>query len=147
MKKPSKLCLGCALLEICRNPPSPWAGARSTWVLVALTLVQPARPVSGGEASQWWRIRSCRRMFEFLLRPIFSSRTSSISSSSSSSSSSSKVISHSTPSSSSSLISSSHREVRPIHTVIIQRNLITDFLEATSLPVNVPIHRSREASW
>ena len=83
-------------------------------------------------------------MFEFLLRPIFSSRTSSISSSSSSSSSS-KVISHSTPSSSSSLISSSHREVRPIHTVIIQRNLITDFLEATSLPVNVPRHRDLEA--
>merc|ERR1712192_203886 len=82
----------------------------------------------------WWRSRSCRRMFEFLLRPIFSSPTSS------------KVISHSTPSSSSSLISSSHREVRPIHTVIIQRNLITDFLEATSLPVNAPIHRSREAS-
>ena len=27
-----------------------------------------------------------------------------------------------------------------------EKNLVTDFLEATSLPVNVPIHRSREAS-
>merc|ERR1712110_844476 len=42
-------------------------------------------------------------------------------------------------------VSSSVHEVRPIHTEIIQRNLITDFLEATSLPVNVPIHRDLEA--
>merc|ERR1739838_262268 len=43
-------------------------------------------------------------------------------------------------------LSSSRPEFRPIHSDIIRRNLVTDFLEATSLPVNVPIHRSREAS-
>ena len=43
-------------------------------------------------------------------------------------------------------MSSSGPEFRPIHSEIIFRNLMTDFLEATSLPVNVPIHRSREAS-
>ena len=43
-------------------------------------------------------------------------------------------------------LSSSQSEFRAIHSEIIRRHLITDFLEATSLPVNVPIHRSREAS-
>ena len=43
-------------------------------------------------------------------------------------------------------LSSSRPEFRPIHSDIIRRNLVTDFLEATSLPVNVPIHRSREAA-
>ena len=42
-------------------------------------------------------------------------------------------------------LSSSHREVRPCQPSIICRNLVTDFLEATSLPVNVPLHRDREA--
>ena len=42
-------------------------------------------------------------------------------------------------------LSCSRPEFRPIHSDIIRRNLVTDFLEATSLPVNVPIHRSREA--
>ena len=43
-------------------------------------------------------------------------------------------------------LSSSRPEFRPVHSDIIRRNLVTDFLEATSLPVNVPIHRSREAA-
>ena len=42
-------------------------------------------------------------------------------------------------------LSSSQRTLRAIQTEIIQRNLVTDFLEATSLPVNVPIHRWRQA--
>eukprot|EP00092_Neocalanus_flemingeri_P077972 GFUD01096905.1.p1 GENE.GFUD01096905.1~~GFUD01096905.1.p1 ORF type:complete len:176 (-),score=55.42 GFUD01096905.1:109-588(-) len=66
--------------------------------------------------------------------------------SSSQSTSSSNSFTHSTSSSRRSSLSSSRPEFRPIHSEIIRRNLITDFLEATSLPVNVPIHRSREAS-
>ena len=57
-------------------------------------------------------------------------------------------------------LSSSHKEVRKkksrllfssppqvslTQTRIVKRNLWTDFLEATSLPVNVPIHRHLEA--
>ena len=59
-------------------------------------------------------------------------------------------------------LSSSHKEVRNkkkssrlpfssppqvslTQTRIVKRNLWTDFLEATSLPVNVPIHRHLEA--
>ena len=45
--------------------------------------------------------------------------------------------------SSSSSISS--REPLPVHSNIIRRNIVTDFLEATSLPVNVPIQRSKQA--
>ena len=43
-------------------------------------------------------------------------------------------------------LSSSRPNFRPIHPEIIRRKLVTDFLEATSLPVNVPIHRSRSVS-
>merc|ERR1711994_217999 len=42
-------------------------------------------------------------------------------------------------------LSSSHKEVSLTQTRIVKRNLWTDFLEATSLPVNVPIHRHLEA--
>ena len=42
-------------------------------------------------------------------------------------------------------MSSSRLEFGSINPEIIRRNLATDFLLATSLPVNVPIHRSREA--
>ena len=42
-------------------------------------------------------------------------------------------------------MSSSRLEFGSIYSEIIRRNLVTDFLLATSLPVNVPIHRSREA--
>ena len=42
-------------------------------------------------------------------------------------------------------MSSSRLEFGSINHEIIRRNLVTDFLLATSLPVNVPIHRSREA--
>ena len=42
-------------------------------------------------------------------------------------------------------LSSSGPDFRPIYPEIIKRNLKTDFLEATSLPVNVPLHRSLEA--
>eukprot|EP00092_Neocalanus_flemingeri_P059469 GFUD01071087.1.p2 GENE.GFUD01071087.1~~GFUD01071087.1.p2 ORF type:complete len:147 (-),score=43.64 GFUD01071087.1:57-497(-) len=52
----------------------------------------------------------------------------------------------STASSRKSSISSSIPDFRPIHSEIIKRNLIRDFQEATSLPMNVPIHRLREAS-
>ena len=57
----------------------------------------------------------------------------------------------------SSSLSSSQREVKKskslnickqvsvAQTRMIERNLFTDFLEATSLPVNVPIHRHLEA--
>ena len=40
-------------------------------------------------------------------------------------------------------LSSSRPDFRPIHSEIIRRNLITDFLTATSLPTHVPIHKSR----
>merc|ERR1711892_475424 len=43
-------------------------------------------------------------------------------------------------------LSSSRPDFRPIHPEIIRRKLVTDFLEANSLPVNVPIHRSRSVS-
>ena len=36
-------------------------------------------------------------------------------------------------------------QVSLTQTRIVKRNLWTDFLEATSLPVNVPIHRHLEA--
>ena len=38
-----------------------------------------------------------------------------------------------------------YTQVSLTQTRIIKRNLFTDFLEATSLPVNVPIHRHLEA--
>ena len=41
-------------------------------------------------------------------------------------------------------LSSSRPEFRPIHSEIIRRHLVTDFLEASSLPGNVLTHRSRE---
>ena len=53
---------------------------------------------------------------------------------------------NSSPSSGRSSLSSSRLEFCRLHSEIIRRNLVTDFLEATSLPVNVPIHRSREAA-
>merc|ERR1711915_108634 len=85
-------------------------------------------------------------MFEYLLRPY-----DQINSSESSLTSSLKVsswisISSTLDSSRRSSLSSSRPEFRPLHSDIIQRNLVTDFLEATSLPVNVPLHRSKEAS-
>ena len=83
-------------------------------------------------------------MFEFLLRPLLLPSPRLAASSTSTSSSSISCPASSLSSRRSSLSSSVH-EVRPIHTEIIQRNLITDFLEATSLPVNVPIHRDLEA--
>ena len=43
-------------------------------------------------------------------------------------------------------LSSSRPEFRPIHSEIIRRHLVTYFLEASSLPVNVSTHRSRESS-
>ena len=43
-------------------------------------------------------------------------------------------------------LSSSGPDFRSVHSEIIYRNLMTDFMAATSLPVNVPIHRYREAS-
>ena len=43
-------------------------------------------------------------------------------------------------------LSSSGPDFRSVHSEIIFRNLMTDFMTATSLPVNVPIHRCREAS-
>ena len=83
-------------------------------------------------------------MFEFLLRPLLLPSPRLDAGSPQSTSSSISCPASSLPSRRSSVSSSVH-EVRPIHTEIIQRNLITDFLEATSLPVNVPIHRDREA--
>jgi hypothetical protein len=88
-------------------------------------------------------------MFEFLLRPLFSTFSSASSTSSSSQCSGPRRAS--SPSilpypGGPPLSSSCHHEIRTASTVIIQRNLVTDFLEATSLPVNVPIHRSREAA-
>ena len=62
----------------------------------------------------------------------------------------SSTISNSTASSTSSSkkssLSCSRPDFRPIHSDIVRRTLHTNFLEATSLPVNVPIHKSREAS-
>ena len=49
------------------------------------------------------------------------------------------------PSSSFSNVSSTRRESLPVHSNIIRRNIVTDFLEATSIPVNVPIQRSKHA--
>ena len=43
-------------------------------------------------------------------------------------------------------LSSSRPDFRPIHSEIIRRNLVTDFLSATSLPAHVPIHRSRSVT-
>ena len=43
------------------------------------------------------------------------------------------------------LLFSSPPQVSLTQTRIVKRNLWTDFLEATSLPVNVPIHRHLEA--
>ena len=54
--------------------------------------------------------------------------------------------SNSSGSSGRSSLCSSRLEFGTIYSEIIRRNLVTDFLEATSLPVNVPIHRSREAA-
>merc|ERR1711892_92917 len=52
----------------------------------------------------------------------------------------------STCSSKKSSLSCSRPDFRPIHCEIVRRTLKTNFLLAPSLPVNVPIHRSREAS-
>ena len=70
-------------------------------------------------------------MMDFLMQPIKGQATSLMSLSSESSSR--------RPS-----LSSSRSEFRPIHSEIIRRNLKTEFLEATSLPVNVLTHRSRD---
>ena len=78
-------------------------------------------------------------MWDFLLLPIKQLTSSQ-------SSSSPKSFSNSNSSSRRSSLSSSSQEFRPIHSEIIRRKLVTDFLEATSVPVNIPIHRSREAS-
>ena len=48
-------------------------------------------------------------------------------------------------SSSVSSLASSRLEFGNVNPEIVRRNLVTDFLEATSLPVNVPIHKDREA--
>merc|ERR1719154_942951 len=78
-------------------------------------------------------------MFDWLLLPIKTHNPSE---------SSSLAVSFTSTASSSrrSSLSSSSSEIRPIHSEIIRRNLVTDFLSATSLPVNVPIHKYREAS-
>ena len=52
----------------------------------------------------------------------------------------------STSSSRISCLSCSRPDFRPVHSEIVRRSLRTNFLEANSLPVNVPIHRSMEAS-
>ena len=52
---------------------------------------------------------------------------------------------NSSTSSGRSSLSSSRLEFGSISSEIVRRNLVTDFLSATSLPVNVPIHRSLEA--
>merc|ERR1719154_77061 len=78
-------------------------------------------------------------MFDWLLLPI---KTHNPSESSSLAVSFTSSVSSSRRSS----LSSSSSEIRPIHSEIIRRNLVTDFLSATSLPVNVPIHKYREAS-
>ena len=72
-------------------------------------------------------------MMDFLMQPIKGQATSPMSFSSDSSSR--------RPS-----LSSSRPDFRPIHSEIIRRNLVTDFLSATSLPVHVPIHRSRSVT-
>ena len=88
-------------------------------------------------------------MFEHLLKPV-SSEVSSVDSSLllsyTPSLSTSCSIPYSSNSSRRSSLSSSGPEFRPVHSDIIFPNLRTDFLEATSLPVNVPLHRDREAS-
>merc|ERR1712198_628121 len=43
-------------------------------------------------------------------------------------------------------LSSSRLDLGSAESEIVKRNLITDFLCATSLPVNVPLHRSLEAA-
>ena len=85
-------------------------------------------------------------MFEYLLRPYDHNKSSESSFTSSLKVSSSISISSTLDSSRRSSFSSSRPEFRPLHPDIIQRNLVTDFLEATSLPVNVPLHRSKEAA-
>ena len=72
-------------------------------------------------------------MMDFLMQPIKGTNTSPMSFSSESSSR--------RPS-----LSSSRPDFRPIHSEIIRRNLVTDFLSATSLPAHVPIHRSRSVT-
>ena len=57
----------------------------------------------------------------------------------------SQPISCRSTSSDNSSLSSSRLEFGSVNPEIVRRNLVTDFLEATSLPVNVPIHKSREA--
>ena len=57
----------------------------------------------------------------------------------------SQPISCRSSSSDNSSLSSSRLEFGSVNPEIVRRNLVTDFLEATSLPVNVPIHKSREA--
>merc|ERR1712156_278163 len=73
-------------------------------------------------------------MMDFLLQPIKGQASLPLSFSSTSSSSRRTSLSSSRP------------NFRPIHSEIIRRKLVTDFLEATSVPVNVPIHRSRSMS-
>ena len=73
-------------------------------------------------------------MMDYLLQPIKGQASLPLSFSSTSSSSRRTSLSSSRP------------DFRPIHSEIIRRKLVTDFLEATSVPVNVPIHRSRSMS-
>ena len=56
------------------------------------------------------------------------------------------TVSSSLSSSKKSSLSSSRPDFRPIHSEIVRRTLRINFLEATSLPVNVPLHKSKEAS-
>merc|ERR1712142_856336 len=56
------------------------------------------------------------------------------------------IIASSTFSSKKSSLSCSRPDFRPIHSEIVRRTLHINFLEATSLPVNVPIHKEREAA-
>merc|ERR1712098_634267 len=74
-------------------------------------------------------------MMDYLLQPIKVQASSPLSFSSTSSTSLRRTS-----------LSSSRPDFRPIHSEIIRRKLVTDFLEATSLPVNVPIHRSRDVT-
>ena len=74
-------------------------------------------------------------MLEYLMQPInYINHSQTSSAMSFSSESSSRRTS----------LSSSRPEFRPIHSEIIRRNLVTEFQEASSLPGNVLIYRSKE---
>jgi hypothetical protein len=70
---------------------------------------------------------------DYLMQPITGMATSHTSFSSESSSRRSSL-------------SSSRPDFRPIHSEIIRRNLVTDFLSSSSLPAHVPTHRSRSVT-